>query len=99
MQIMHHGAFDDEPETIALMDSFLAEAGYVHDFGEMRLHHDHAGKSGPGFPVFSVVCPPAIWGEPLILLLPELAASSRNKSKAQDIIDNEITIDAQCTER
>lgn len=40
VQIMHHGAFDDEPKTIAIMDAYLAEAGYVTDFTPERLHHE-----------------------------------------------------------
>ena len=39
-QIMHHGPYDDEPATVALMDEFLAENGYVNDFGGGRLHHE-----------------------------------------------------------
>lgn len=40
VQIMHHGPYDDEPATVALMDEFLAENGYVNDFNETRLHHE-----------------------------------------------------------
>ena len=40
VQIMHHGPYDDEPATVALMDEFLAEHGYVNDFNETRLHHE-----------------------------------------------------------
>ncbi len=40
VQIMHSGAFDDEPATVALMDSYLAENGYINDFTETRLHHE-----------------------------------------------------------
>lgn len=40
VQIMHHGPFDDEPKTIALMDAFLVENGYEDDLGETRLHHE-----------------------------------------------------------
>ena len=40
VQIMHIGAFDDEPATVALMDACLAQNGYVHDFSEHRLHHE-----------------------------------------------------------
>lgn len=32
--------YDDEPATVALMDEFLAENGYVNDFNETRLHHE-----------------------------------------------------------
>ena len=40
VQIMHIGAFDDEPETVAVMDAYLAENGYENDFSEGRLHHE-----------------------------------------------------------
>ena len=40
MQIMHLGAFDDEPATVALMDKYLDENGYVNDITDTRLHHE-----------------------------------------------------------
>ncbi len=40
VQIMHLGAFDDEPATVAIMDQFLAEYGYENDFESERLHHE-----------------------------------------------------------
>ncbi len=40
VQIMHHGPFDDEPATVAVMDAFLAEKGYANDFSDARLHHE-----------------------------------------------------------
>lgn len=40
VQIMHIGPFDNEPVTIALMDAYLDENGYVNDFCETRLHHE-----------------------------------------------------------
>lgn len=40
VQIMHIGAFDDEPETVAVMDKYLEENGYVNDFTDERLHHE-----------------------------------------------------------
>lgn len=40
VQIMHKGAFDDEPETVAVMDAYLAENGYENDFSDGRLHHE-----------------------------------------------------------
>lgn len=40
IQIMHHGPFDDEPATVALMDDFLAENGYENDISRIRLHHE-----------------------------------------------------------
>lgn len=40
VQIMHIGPFDDEPATIALMDQYLQENGYVNDITAVRLHHE-----------------------------------------------------------
>lgn len=40
VQCMHIGSFDQEPETIALMDQFLQEKGYENDFSRNRLHHE-----------------------------------------------------------
>ena len=40
VQIMHLGPFDDEPETVAYMDNYLQENGYVNDLTENRLHHE-----------------------------------------------------------
>ena len=40
VQVMHTGAFDDEPETVALMDRFIEENGYKNDFSAERLHHE-----------------------------------------------------------
>lgn len=40
VQMMHLGAYDDEPASIALMDDYLAENGYVNDLTETRLHHE-----------------------------------------------------------
>ena len=40
VQIMHSGPFDDEPETVALMDAFLAKNGYENDMTDTRLHHE-----------------------------------------------------------
>lgn len=40
VQIMHGGPFDTETESVALMDAYLAEYGYVNDMNEQRLHHE-----------------------------------------------------------
>ena len=40
VQIMHIGAFDDEPQTVALMDEYIAQNGYENDITESRLHHE-----------------------------------------------------------
>jgi hypothetical protein len=36
VQAMHHGSYDDEPETLARMDRFMAEQGLVNN----GLHHE-----------------------------------------------------------
>ena len=40
VQIMHLGAFDDEPATVALMDAYLEQNGYANDLNKERLHHE-----------------------------------------------------------
>lgn len=40
VQIMHLGSFDDEPATVALMDAYLEQNGYVNDMNNERLHHE-----------------------------------------------------------
>jgi len=40
VQILHIGPFDNEPETVAIMDAFLEENGYENDLNEKRLHHE-----------------------------------------------------------
>ena len=40
VQIMHIGAFDDEPATVTMMDKYLEENGYVNDFTDERRHHE-----------------------------------------------------------
>ena len=40
VQIMHLGAFDGEPETVAIMDHYVKESGYVNDITGKRLHHE-----------------------------------------------------------
>ena len=40
VQIMHVGAFDDEPKTVAVMDEFLEDNGYENDMNDKRLHHE-----------------------------------------------------------
>lgn len=40
VQIMHYGPFDDEPATVALMEEYLRQNGYVNDFSETRQHHE-----------------------------------------------------------
>lgn len=40
VQIIHIGPYDGEPASVALMDAFLAENGYLNDFTDIRLHHE-----------------------------------------------------------
>ncbi len=40
VQIMHLGAFDDEPRSVAIMDKFLEDNGYINDINDQRLHHE-----------------------------------------------------------
>jgi len=40
VQIMHKGAYDDEPASIEQMKRFLDENGYIEDFSKDRLHHE-----------------------------------------------------------
>lgn len=40
VQMMHIGPFDNEPESIEIMDAFLKENGYENDINERRLHHE-----------------------------------------------------------
>ena len=37
---MNIGSFDNEPATVALMDPYLEQNGYVHDINKDRLHHE-----------------------------------------------------------
>ena len=40
VQVMHIGAYDDEPVTVALMDEYIKANGYENDFSETRRHHE-----------------------------------------------------------
>ena len=40
VQCMHIGPYDDEPATVARMDAFLRENGYVTDISDTRFHHE-----------------------------------------------------------
>ncbi len=40
VQLMHLGPYDSEPESVALMDEYLAEQGYENDLSETRRHHE-----------------------------------------------------------
>ena len=38
--MMHIGSYDEEPTTVALMDKYIVENGYVNDINDTRLHHE-----------------------------------------------------------
>lgn len=40
VQCMHIGSYDEEPETIRLMQAYLKEQGYAEDISDIRLHHE-----------------------------------------------------------
>lgn len=40
VQIMHIGAYDDEPATIDIMNQYLEKQGYENDITDERLHHE-----------------------------------------------------------
>ncbi len=40
VQIMHKGAYDEEPASIMQMKQFIAENGYAEDFSDGRYHHE-----------------------------------------------------------
>ena len=40
VQCMHIGSYDNEPETIAMMDRYLGKNGYENDFSKDRRHHE-----------------------------------------------------------
>jgi len=40
VQIMHIGPFDDEPASVAIMDKYIEENGYVNDITDKRFHHE-----------------------------------------------------------
>ena len=40
VQCMHIGSYDNEPETVELMNSYAQENGYVTDISATRYHHE-----------------------------------------------------------
>lgn len=40
VQMLHIGAFDDEPATVAVMDAYLEQNGYQNDITAKRMHHE-----------------------------------------------------------
>ncbi|MFT9194895.1 MAG: GyrI-like domain-containing protein [Bifidobacterium sp.] len=39
-QVMHIGAYDDEPATVALLESFIKGNGYATEMTDIRRHHE-----------------------------------------------------------
>jgi len=39
-QLMHLGAYDDEPATVAILERFIASEDMMADFSEKRRHHE-----------------------------------------------------------
>lgn len=40
VQVMHMGSYDDEAATVAGMDKYAVENGYILDIGDIRRHHE-----------------------------------------------------------
>ena len=40
VQVLHVGPYDDEPATVAALDAYAAQNGYVLDFSDTRRHHE-----------------------------------------------------------
>lgn len=40
VQCLHIGSYDNEPATVALMDEFIRNAGYIIDINNERIHHE-----------------------------------------------------------
>lgn len=40
VQIMHKGAYDNEPESIAKIREFAEKSGYTEDISDTRFHHE-----------------------------------------------------------
>ncbi|GHU16688.1 transcriptional regulator [Spirochaetia bacterium] len=40
VQCMHTGSFDDEPETLKLIDTFIEENNLIKDLSDKRKHHE-----------------------------------------------------------
>ncbi|WP_295153176.1 GyrI-like domain-containing protein [uncultured Ruminococcus sp.] len=40
VQMMHIGAYDDEPASVEMMDRFIDEQGYANDISDERQHHE-----------------------------------------------------------
>ncbi|MDE5932331.1 MAG: GyrI-like domain-containing protein [Lachnospiraceae bacterium] len=40
VQILHKGPFDTEPESVAAMNEYLKQKGYMEDISDTRRHHE-----------------------------------------------------------
>lgn len=40
VQCMHIGSYDEEPATVAKIESYIRENGLVNDIGDVRRHHE-----------------------------------------------------------
>lgn len=40
VQIMHLGSFDDEPQSVSIMNEYIENNAYENDINEKRLHHE-----------------------------------------------------------
>ena len=40
VQIMHLSSFDDEPQSVSIMNEYIENNGYENDINEKRLHHE-----------------------------------------------------------
>ena len=40
VQMMHLGSFDDEPQSVSIMNEYIENNGYENDINEKRLHHE-----------------------------------------------------------
>lgn len=40
VQCMHTGPYDDEPESVSIMEEFVSNNGYSIDLNESRIHHE-----------------------------------------------------------
>lgn len=40
VQMMHIGSYDEEPASVAIMEEYIEDNGYVYDFSDVRHHHE-----------------------------------------------------------
>ena len=66
VQMMHIGAYDDEPATVRLMHEYMESEGYVLDITEERLHHEiylSDARKVPPEKLKTVIRQPIKWAE------------------------------------